>query len=245
MLGDLGSHRHRLGEVPKAIEHYQQALEISRDIGDRRGEGNHLGNLGNAYAGLGEMPKAIEHHLQALEISREIGDRRGEGNHLGNLGSAYARLGEVLKAIEHHQQALEISREIGDRRGEAADLGNLGLAYARLGEMPKAMEHYQQALEIFETVGQAPQAMQTRMLLTQILGDQRRWPEAIEICLSAVVHFDDADLVQPFSDLWVKATEAMSRDQFFAIVDAALSRLIASSELRKSTADAIAILIPE
>ena len=38
-----------LGQVDQAIEHYQQALVIAREIGDRRGEGNRLGNLGIAY----------------------------------------------------------------------------------------------------------------------------------------------------------------------------------------------------
>jgi len=35
---------------------------ISREIGDRRGEGARLGNLGLAYAYLGEVERAIEHY---------------------------------------------------------------------------------------------------------------------------------------------------------------------------------------
>jgi len=61
-------------------------LVISKEIGDRRGEGNHLENLGNAYSDLGQVEKAIEYYEQALVISKEIGDKRGEGNRLGNLG---------------------------------------------------------------------------------------------------------------------------------------------------------------
>ena len=82
----------------RAIEYYEQALVISREIGDRRGEGTALGNLGIAYADLGEVRRAIEYYEQALVISREIGDRRGEGEPLGNLGNAYAGLGEVRRA---------------------------------------------------------------------------------------------------------------------------------------------------
>ena len=76
-----------LGETRKAIGYLERALNISRKIGDRRGEGADLGNLGNAYAGLGETRKAIEYHEQALAISREIGDRRGEGNLSGQPGA--------------------------------------------------------------------------------------------------------------------------------------------------------------
>ena len=65
-----------MGQVERAIEYYQQALAISREIGDRRGEGKGLGNLGNAYYNLGQVGRAIVYYQQALWISREIGDVR-------------------------------------------------------------------------------------------------------------------------------------------------------------------------
>jgi len=87
---------------------------ISKEIGDKRGEGVDLGNLGIAYRHLGQVEKAIEYYEQALVISKEIGDRRGEGNRLGNLGNAYSDLGQVEKAIEYYEQALVIGKEIKD-----------------------------------------------------------------------------------------------------------------------------------
>jgi tetratricopeptide (TPR) repeat protein len=153
VLGNLGLAYSDLGQVEKAIEYYEQALVISRGIGDRCGEGNHLGNLGLAYSDLGQVEKAIEYYEQALVISRGIGDRRGEGNHLGNLGLAYSNLGQVEKAIEYYEQALVISRGIGDRRGEGTGLGNLGSAYYHLGQVEKAIEYYEQALVISREIG--------------------------------------------------------------------------------------------
>ena len=60
------------GQVERAIEFYQQALAISKEIGDRRAEGSHLGNLGNAYAALGQVGRAIECMAAALAIFEEI-----------------------------------------------------------------------------------------------------------------------------------------------------------------------------
>ncbi len=125
LLGTVANVHYRLAEVEKATGYYEQALVISREIGDRRGEGNRLGNLGLAYADLGEVGKAIDYYEQALVISREIGDRRGESNHLGNLGLAYANLGEVEKAIGYHEQALDIERDTGEQRGEVTVRGEL------------------------------------------------------------------------------------------------------------------------
>ena len=53
-LGKLGTAYDDLGETRIAIDYYEQALKISRVIGDRRGEGNRLGNLGLAPLHLGE-----------------------------------------------------------------------------------------------------------------------------------------------------------------------------------------------
>jgi tetratricopeptide (TPR) repeat protein len=152
LLTETGNMYQSIGEIAAAVERHQQALAISREIGDRQGEGNALGNLGNAYFSFGEVEKAIDHHSQALVISREIGDRRGESADLGNLGLAYGDLGEVEKAIDHHSQALIISREIGDRLAERGHLCNLGNAYFGLGEVEKAVDHHNQALVISKKI---------------------------------------------------------------------------------------------
>ena len=124
IFGSLGNAYSALGDAKKAIDYYEQALKIAKEIGDRRGEGNHLGNLGSAYSALGDAKKAIDYCEQALKIDLEIGDRRGEGNRLGNLGRAYSDLGDAKKAIDYYEQALKIAKEIGDRRGEGNRLGN-------------------------------------------------------------------------------------------------------------------------
>jgi len=131
----------------------EAAAAATREIGDRRGEGNRLSNLGIAYRALGETRRAIEYYEQALAIAREIGDRRGEGTDLRGLGIAYANLGEVRRAIEYHEQALAIDRKIGDRLREGADLGNLGADYSALGETRRAIEYSEQALAIAREIG--------------------------------------------------------------------------------------------
>jgi len=152
-LGQLGVAYYSLGQYQTAIEHYQQALTIAREIGDSRNEGTWLGNLGTTYTALGQPQAAIDHYQQALTIAKKISNRLDEGAWLGNLGFVYADLGQYQTAIEHYQQALTIAREIGDRRGEGTDLGHLGLAYDALGQYQIAIEHYQQALTIVREIG--------------------------------------------------------------------------------------------
>ncbi|ERT04965.1 TPR repeat family protein [Lyngbya aestuarii BL J] len=152
-LLEQGIQQYKTSQFQEALQSFQQALEIYREIGDRNGEGRSLGSLGNAYRRLGQYQEAIEFYQQWLTIAREIGDRNGEAGSLGGLGNVYNNLGQYQKAIEFHQQWLAIAREIGDRDGEASSLGNLGNVYYSLGQYQKAIEFYQQWLTIAREIG--------------------------------------------------------------------------------------------
>jgi CHAT domain-containing protein/tetratricopeptide (TPR) repeat protein len=142
-----------LGEKPKALEYYNQALPLYRAVGDRSGEAATLNNIGLVYNALGEKPKALEYYNQALPILRAVGNRSVEARTLNNIGAVYDSLGEKPKALEYYNQALPILRAVGDRSGEAATLNNIGSVYDDLGEKSKALEYYNQALPILRAVG--------------------------------------------------------------------------------------------
>ena len=81
-LGNLGIVYREQGHLDRAIEIFSQAIDVCREVGDKRSEGINLGNLGNVYQNQGQCDSAIEHLSQALAIAREIGDKRFEGiNH--------------------------------------------------------------------------------------------------------------------------------------------------------------------
>ncbi|MEO0966756.1 MAG: tetratricopeptide repeat protein, partial [Cyanobacteria bacterium J06639_18] len=152
-LLNQGIELYQKSQFKAALQSWEQALQIYREIKDRDGEGDILGNLGNVYLSLGEYKKAIELFQQALAIFKQIGDKAGVGRTLGNLGNAYYFLGEYKKAIEFHQQDLAIAKQIGDKAGVVRALGNLGLAYLYLGEYKKAIEFHQKSLAIAKQIG--------------------------------------------------------------------------------------------
>src|SRR4028118_777886 len=143
-----GIQQYQISQFQAALQSWQQALIIYREIKDRQSEGKALGNLGIAYYSLGDYAKAIEYAQQQLAIAREIKDRQTEGKALGSLGNAYFSLGDYAKGIEYIQQWLAIAREIKDRQSEEMALGNLGNVYRNLGDYAKAIEYALQQLAI-------------------------------------------------------------------------------------------------
>jgi tetratricopeptide (TPR) repeat protein len=64
-----------LKRFDKAIEYYEQALAINRELKMRINEGIALGFLGTTYYSMGQHEKAIEYLQQALAITRETKSR--------------------------------------------------------------------------------------------------------------------------------------------------------------------------
>ena len=72
-FGNLGAAYADLGETPRAIEMFEQRLEIARQIGDRRGEAIASWNLGLAYEKLNELARSAELMQVLVDFEWEIG----------------------------------------------------------------------------------------------------------------------------------------------------------------------------
>ncbi len=69
---NLGSIYLNRGELHVAIQFYEQALIIIRELGDRRGEGTLLWNMSLALDQLAERAQAIKYAEQSLLIFDEL-----------------------------------------------------------------------------------------------------------------------------------------------------------------------------
>ena len=117
-----------------ALERYQHAFQLWRQLGDRRSEAITLDSIGRVYNSLGEKQKALDYYNQALLFERAVGDRSAEATTLNNIGVIYDSLGEKQKALDYFNQALPLERAVGDRSGEAKTLNNIGVVYDSLGK---------------------------------------------------------------------------------------------------------------
>ncbi len=59
--------------MTQAVEHHQRALEITRQMDDKRGEGYTLADLGDDYLTLGEHKRAVQHLQEARAIFVALG----------------------------------------------------------------------------------------------------------------------------------------------------------------------------
>ena len=148
----------KLGEYDKALEFYNKALEIRKEVlGEKHTDtAMSYNNIGAVYENLGDYDKALEYYFKALEIYKAVlGEKhRDTANSYNNIGVVYDDLGDYDKALEYHNKALEIREEVleEDHPDTAMSYINIGVVYYELGNYDKALEYNFKALEIFKVV---------------------------------------------------------------------------------------------
>ncbi|MGB3758056.1 MAG: tetratricopeptide repeat protein, partial [Rivularia sp. (in: cyanobacteria)] len=166
-----------LGEKQKALQFYNQALPLYREVGHRSGEATTLNNIAVIIAQQRESSPSDATEAEALKLTQEgfqlqkqgskesllaarkkyeaalilwqkLEDKTGQVVTLLNIGRIYDDVGEKQKALQFYNQALPILRAVRNTGGEATALNNIGLIYDDLGEKQKALEFYNQALSL-------------------------------------------------------------------------------------------------
>jgi serine/threonine protein kinase/tetratricopeptide (TPR) repeat protein len=140
------------GAMAEARAHYQEALVIYREIGDRRGEGAALSGLGTLHRKQGRMEEARVQFDAALAIHREVGNQRSEGCVLASLGLFHYHQGRMEEARSCLEAALAIFVEVGDRRSAYMAYFGLGNVSLDQGRTERARACFDEALAISRDV---------------------------------------------------------------------------------------------
>ncbi len=120
----LGLRRHQ-----EAAASFEQALIMSREIGDRVQDAGALNGLGEVLFLTGEADKARAHHAAALRLASEAGAPWQQARAHSGLARAYQADGDSLQAEHHWREALSRydtmgapeAREIRTRLAAACD----------------------------------------------------------------------------------------------------------------------------
>ncbi len=114
ILGNLGISYNFLSNYPKAIEYYQQHLEIAREIKDKEGEGISLNNIGDMFANQKQAELAILYYKQCINLHESIRkdirqlDKQDRKFYLNSVTGSYQRLAELLLKQGRIIEALQV-----------------------------------------------------------------------------------------------------------------------------------------
>ncbi|MEH2393784.1 MAG: tetratricopeptide repeat protein, partial [Nostoc sp.] len=171
---------HQMGEVDRALNYYQQALNLC-PAEDEAELASIYHCLGILKANKGNVDEAIALYNQSLEINEHIGNVQGKAATLNQLGIVYANKGNMDEAIALYNQSLEINEHIGNVQGKAGTLNQLGRIHANKGDVDEAIALYNQSLEINEHIGNVQGKAGTLYHLGNIYANKGNVDEAIAL----------------------------------------------------------------
>ncbi|MBK7056162.1 MAG: tetratricopeptide repeat protein [Leptospiraceae bacterium] len=138
------------GETNNALELFQKALKISKDLGEKEDIADLLNNIGNIYS-ENKKDQALEYFKASLKINEETGNKFGIARCYNNIGALYSK-DDKEKALKYYYDSLKISEEIGDKEGNAYSYNNIGNIYS-IDDKDKVLKYYNDSLKIREEIG--------------------------------------------------------------------------------------------
>lgn len=142
-----------IGDPGTARRLSQEALEVYRSLGDRRGEADALIAVGWLAIELSETAAARRDSEAGRELAAVLGSRRALALAENNLGWVALYEGRPVAAAPHLRHSLELRREIGDQRGVAYAQVNLAWAELLQGRLQEARARLDEAAADLERLG--------------------------------------------------------------------------------------------
>ncbi|HOI40072.1 MAG TPA: tetratricopeptide repeat protein [Methanobacterium sp.] len=111
------------------LAHIKEAIEMSRSIGDDKGEAGLILIMGDISLKKEETEKSLDYFQQALKKFRKIGDDKGEAISRLMVGTAYFLLGETEEGSSYLRESMEIIKFLHDDKMEKAAMALLKSIY--------------------------------------------------------------------------------------------------------------------
>jgi tetratricopeptide (TPR) repeat protein len=142
------------GDHALALQHFQQGLDLSNELGNKQLTAVALGNIGEIYERQGDYRQAMDHYRKDLDLCESLGDKQGIAITLGLIGQLLNVQGEFHRAIEYLQKDLMLCEEMGYLKGSAKALNTLGDIFFNLKDHGRALHFYDRAIALTRQIGQ-------------------------------------------------------------------------------------------
>ena len=140
------------GDLASACRHYEECLQLSREIGDKRRIAQSCNGLGITQINLDnlEVRPLLE---ESLKIGRELADKAIIGVALMGLGELARLRGEYAEARSFYEEVIGEARSGGDSFNLLYGLFNLGSVACLDGDCEMARPLFSESLKIARDLG--------------------------------------------------------------------------------------------
>lgn len=151
-MNALGSLLEDQGRTREALERFEEALRIARDIRHLPGQAQSLRRKGSAHATRGEYREALAAYDEAIVLCEHLKDQVELASLHGDRGDVLLDQGRFEDAITAFNMAVKKEQDQRDPLGQAIAFRRLGTAFQAKGDPSHAEEYYSEADAILKTL---------------------------------------------------------------------------------------------
>lgn len=174
---NLGIAYGALGDLDRAEQHQNRAIQDLGEVGDLRNLADSLGALGYLYLRRHEPAKAVDQFKRAVQIAASIDDIGEAGKWSGRVAYALAANQDWSAADSWNRQAYARYRQLGQHQRPAFLVLTTAAVSAGLGKTADAERTYR---ELIAAVADSDPFVElnARLRFGELLSSQNRFPEA-------------------------------------------------------------------
>lgn len=140
----------RGNNAQQALSYGQQALRLSRDLGNDSLEAETYLELGYTHRMLDEFAQASDYYQRSEKLFESAGFQERRAQVLLSLGVVEYFQSRYKEALQYYYGSLDLYETAGDTVGIARALNNIGTTYQMMGKYEDALRYFEQSLELAE-----------------------------------------------------------------------------------------------
>jgi tetratricopeptide (TPR) repeat protein len=191
-----GNAKSRLYRLTEALESYDMALALYREIKNNLGEANTLRDIGTILQFLNRHNEAMDRYMMALTIYRNIHSYLGclgEANTLISIGSVLYFHKLYKEALDRYYTGLDFYRKLGNEIGEANTLLAIGDVLKDINNFTQALERYEESLRIYRKIDSQLGEANALKAMGNALQSLGRYVEALNVFETTLVIYRKID----------------------------------------------------
>ena len=170
----------------KSFDYYQQALTLSKRIGNKRLILSSLNDIGVCYIELNKMDSAVAIFEQAIPVAKELNDTLRVARVTANIGNVYLHKKDRAMAIDYYLQAARIWETCADQNRLAALYSNIGWLLTEQKEYDKAIEYGNKAFELATKLDDGYSAVNALLNLSGAYNDLNQFDKQFKVLQQAL-----------------------------------------------------------
>ncbi len=146
------SNAYKTSSGEQVIAYGKKALQLAKELKEKREEGNAYINLGNGNIILGNYEKAVNYFLDAktvfeilLENSQTDEVKKSLARVYGSIGIISSEQSNYSRAFQYYLKSIKIYEEFDEVNMLSRLYNNVGVAYKSQNEFSKALHYFEKA----------------------------------------------------------------------------------------------------